>query len=133
MILLDTHVLLWLMAGDNKLGRLSRKQIDEAYHQGKLSVSAISFWEISMLQNKGRIELSDNIQSWRKQLLRQGIIEMPIDGKIGIDSTNIENFHADPADRLIVSTAILNDAVLVTADGKILAWESKLKRIDASE
>ncbi len=132
MILLDTHVLLWLMAGDNKLGRLSRKQIDEAYHQGKLSVSAISFWEISMLQNKGRIELSDNIQSWRKQLLRQGIVEIPINGKIGINSTNIENFHSDPADRLIVSTAILNDAVLITADGKILAWQGELKRIDAS-
>jgi len=132
MILLDTHVLLWLMAGDNKLGRLSRKQIDKAYQKGKLSVSAISFWEISMLQNKGRIELSDSIQSWRKQLLRQGIIEMPIDGKIGIDSTNIKNFHADPADRLIVSTAILNDAVLITADGKILAWQGELKRIDAS-
>ena len=132
MILLDTHVLLWLMAGDNKLGRLSKKQIDKAYHQGKLSVSAISFWEISMLQNKGRIELSDNIQSWRKQLLRQGIVEIPIDGKIGINSTNIENFHSDPADRLIVSTAILNDAVLITADGKILAWQGELKRIDAS-
>ena len=133
MIILDTHTLLWLMSGDNKLGKQSKEQIDKAYHQGQLAVSAISFWEISMLQNKGRVELTDKIQNWRKQILRQGIIEFPIDGEVGVHSTNLENFHADPADRFIVSTSLLNDATLITADGKILSWERELKSFDASK
>ena len=65
--------------------------------------------------------------SWRKQLLRQGVIEIPINGEVVIHSTNLENFHADPADRLIVATAQLNDATLITADGKILNWGGELK------
>ncbi len=133
MILLDTHTLLWLMAGDNKLGAQSKEKIDNAYHQGQLAVSAISFWEIAMLQNKGRIELIENIQNWRKQRLRQGILEIPINGEIGIHSTQLENLHPDPADRLIVSTALLNDAMLITADRKILGWRGELKSFDAGK
>lgn len=130
-MLLDTHVLLWLMSGDNKLGKKNRRLIDEAYHQEEVAVSAISFWEIAMLKNKQRIELNENVIGWRKQLLRQGLIEFHIDGEVSVFSTTLDNFHADPADRFIVSSAILNSATLLTADGKILNWKGNLKRFDA--
>jgi PIN domain nuclease of toxin-antitoxin system len=85
-----------------------------------------------MLQNEGRIKLTVNIQNLRKQLLRQGIMEVPVDGEVGIHSTYLKKFHPDPADRFIVTTSLLKDATLITADGKILSWMGELKSFDAS-
>lgn len=119
------------MSGDNNLGQQSRKLIDTTYQQEQIAVSAITFWEIAMLKNKSRIELNENIQIWRKQILRQGIIEYPITGEISIHSAALDDFHADPADRFIVSTTILNSATLLTADGKILNWSGNLNSFDA--
>jgi PIN domain nuclease of toxin-antitoxin system len=85
-----------------------------------------------MLQNEGRIKLTVNIQNLRKQLLRQGIMEVPVDGEVGIHSTHLKKFHPDPADRFIVTTSLLKDATLITADGKILSWMGELKSFDAS-
>ena len=121
------------MSGDNKLGKKTRKLIDKAYHQEDLAVSAISFWEIALLKNKQKIELNEDIIGWRKQLLRQGLIEFDIDGAVAVFSTTLDNFHADPADRFIVSSTILNSATLLTADGKILNWQGNLKRFDATK
>jgi len=84
-----------------------------------------------MLKNKQIIELNENGIGWRKQLLRQGLIEFDIDGEVAVFSSTLDNFHADPADRFIVSSAMLNSATLLTADGKILNWKGNLKRLDA--
>lgn len=137
MILLDTHTLLWLMSGDSNLGEKSKALIDKTFHNSHdtqshpLAISAISFWEISLLKQKSRIEFSDNVAIWRKELLRQGVKEIALDGEIAVHSTNLKEFHADPADRFIVSSALHNDATLVTADKKILGWKGDLKSFDA--
>jgi len=138
-ILLDTHTLLWLMSADSNLGEKSKALIDNAYHDThnpqshQLAVSAISFWEVSLLKQKSRIEFSDDIANWRKELLRQGVKEIEINGDVAIHSTNLKDFHADPADRFIVSSALHNDATLITADKKILDWKGDLKTFDARQ
>lgn len=131
MILLDTHALVWLDEGSLKLGKKSLAYIDEALKNSELFVSTISFWEIAMLINKGRLELQIEAVLWRQNLMHNGLQEIVISGDIAIAAAHLKDFHGDPADRIIVATAINTTATLCTADKKILSWESDLIRLNA--
>jgi PIN domain nuclease of toxin-antitoxin system len=63
--------------------------------------------------------------------LRAGLIELPVDGAIGILAGALDGLPGDPADRLIVATAIANDATLMTVDRRLLDWPGELDRHDA--
>ena len=130
LLLLDTNALLWLRRGDGRLGRAARREIERAWQSDELAVSAISFWEVAMLVDKGRITLTDGIFAWRREHLEQGVVEIPIDGEIGIRAVALADFHADPADRLIVATALAGHR-LVTSDRRILEWPGRLSRLSA--
>ena len=132
MVLLDTHVLLWLRTGDASLGPRARRVIAGAENEGEVAVSAISFWEIAMLKDKRRIELKESVSSWRRKLLEEGIVEIAINGDIGVRAVRLRNFHADPADRLIIATALTGHQ-LVTADRRILDWSGSLNRLLATD
>ena len=132
MILLDTHVLLWFRTAERQIGPHCRQQVAEALQEGILAVSAFSFWEIAMLLDKGRISLPSEIAPWRADLLENYLTEIPVDGQIGIRANNLPNFHADPADRIIVATA-LEGHRLLTADDLILRWAGSMDRLDARE
>lgn len=131
MTVLDTHALVWLAEGSVRLGVKARRLADAALAEERLAVSAISFWEVSMLQRKGRIELRQAPEAWRAELLDLGLSEVPVDGGIGIAAATLPGFHQDPADRIIVVTASLAGATLVTADQRILAWSGALRTHDA--
>lgn len=130
-VVLDTHVLVWLDEGSPRLGSRSRAAIERAFRAEELAVSAISFWEVAMLQRKGRLELEGESGEWRAELLRMGLIEIPVSGRIGIHAANLERFHGDPADRLIVATAQSAGAPLFTADERILDWAPRRLGRDA--
>lgn len=130
MIVLDTNALIWLFFDDGKLGRTARRAIDEAWSNGNVAVSAISFWEIALLHEKGRMDLATDFTIWRTSLFQAGLQEIAVDGAIGIKAVQLPNFHKDPADRIIVATA-LNDHRLVTADERILQWPGNLRCLDA--
>ena len=83
--------------------------------------SAITFWELALLHEKGRMRILADMRSWRATLLDDGLIEIPVDGDMGIRANGLVNFHVDPADRIIVATA-LEGHQLVTADQRILDW-----------
>ena len=85
-----------------------------------------------MLVAKGRERFPEDVSNWRRDLLGQGLIEIPVDGDIGIRANALADFHADPADRIIVATA-LNGHRLVTADERILSWPGSIDRLDARE
>lgn len=131
MIVMDTHALIWLDTGARDLGKTTRNEFDAALREGRLAVSAISFWECGMLIAKGRIALSIDAAQWRADLLASGLEELAVTGATGIAAAGLPNFHGDPADRLIVAAAIENDARLATADHKILHWPGSLQRLDA--
>lgn len=128
MILLDTHVLLWLDRDDAALGPTSRERIGAAWASGSLAVAAISFWEMTMLAAQSRINLHQTPGSWRLDWLRAGLAEIPLDGALALAAAELEAFHADPADRFIVATALARGATLVTADRAILDWPGPLLR-----
>ena len=131
MILLDTHVLIWSRFGGGPIGAQTRHLIEQAVRNAELAVSAFTFWEVAMLQEKRRINLVADVGSWRDTLLSQGLIEIPMDGEIGIRANELHDFHADPADRIIVATA-MNGHQLVTADRRILDWSGELRCVDAA-
>jgi PIN domain nuclease of toxin-antitoxin system len=116
-----------------ELGRLARRRTDEALGRGELAVSAISFWEIARLAQRERVLLRVPADAWRRDLLGSGLNEVAIDGRIGILAAELEQLHRDPADRLIVASAIELGAQLMTADQRILAWAGNLLRVDARE
>lgn len=130
MILLDTHVLLWSRLALPHIGPTCRLLMEQGLREGSLAASAFSFWEIAMLLEKGRIDLGHDMRAWRTRLLDDGLVEIPVDGDIAIRANGLTGFHADPADRLIVATA-LGGHTLVTADERILSWSGRLDRLDA--
>ena len=109
--------------GDKKLGRRAVAAIDKALPDDEVFVSAISFWEVAMLVQRGRLELDTTVAAFRTLALRHGIHEEPLDGEIGIAAAELSGSHADPADRMLVSTAILRGLTLITADDTLLNWK----------
>ncbi len=86
-----------------------------------------------MLVEKGRLDMQIDIDSWRQSLLSNGLQEISLAGNIAIRSALLENFHGDPADRIIIATSIFLTATLCTADKKNLSWDQRLLRFDASK
>ncbi len=131
LILLDTHALIWLAEGEADLGPRARQLADGALHEDALLVCAITFWEVTMLEQKGRLQFDRPVVSWRKGLLEMGLVELPVAGEVAIAAARLADFHPDPADRLITASASLQGATLVTADDRILRWPGNVKRHDA--
>jgi len=130
-VVLDTNALVWAFEGDKALGSRAERVIDQAVLDGVAHVSAISFWELALKIRKGKFGLAQPIVSWRASILRLGVREVAIDGMIGIAANELPNMHDDPADRLIVATALNLGASLATSDARLLEWKGPLARIDA--
>ncbi len=126
LLLLDTHVWLWLASGQKDgLKPRAISAIEAAAEQTLLRVSIISIWEIALLAAKGRIVLPLSVSDWitlalQRSEIRLLTLERPA---LVIDSCSLPgDFHADPADRLLVATARSENAILVTRDQKILDY-----------
>lgn len=122
--LLDTHALVWLLEGNERLGQKSRDLINASAQAQSLYVSAITPWEIAMLVNKGRLSFGQEIGEWlRIALSMPGIQMVPLSIEISVASTQLPgDLHADPANRIIVATARHLGATLVTEDRLILTY-----------
>ena len=131
MIVLDTHVLVWLDQGLPDLGPDCRASADRALADDALTVSAISFWEVAMLVTRKRLVIELGVDRWRRELLAAGLREIPVDGRVGIRAASLTDLHRDPADRFIAATAELHEASLATADRRLLDWRSEVPRVDA--
>ena len=132
MLILDTHALVWLDEGSPRLGTESLQAINRALANDQLGVASISFWEIAMLVRKGRLDFRIELDVWRLDLLQSGLVEIPLQGSTALRAGQLQEFHGDPADRMIVATAIEQSATLVTADKNILGWDKLHQKIDAS-
>ncbi|ULR45079.1 type II toxin-antitoxin system VapC family toxin [Rhizobium sp. K102] len=124
MIVIDTHILIWAMHDDARLGSQARRIIDEMTEKSRILVSAITPWEIAMLVQKGRLALGDDVGRWIDSAMALPGLELaPIEPSIAVDSVRLPGtFHADPADRLIVATARFHRVPLMTADQAILGY-----------
>ena len=121
MIALDTHALIWWVAGDSQLSRAARKAIEAETQNGEILVSAISAWEVAMLAKAGRLALTMDAEAWLDTVAQVPAMRfVPVDVRISVDSVDLPGeFHKDPADRIIVATARHYSVPLVSADLKI--------------
>lgn len=132
MILLDTHVVIWVRTGDHRLGSVARAQFETGLREGNAAVSAITFWEVGMRTQKGRLSLGRHVESWRQELVEAGVVEIPVNGSIAARAGLLTEMQGDPADRIIVATA-MEGHLLITADERILGWSGDIDRLDARQ
>jgi PIN domain nuclease of toxin-antitoxin system len=124
-LLLDTHYWIW-MQGRNvgSISDAARSSIEAASARGALLLSAMSVWEVAMLESKRRIQLLSECEQWvRQALATPGLTLVPLTPEIAIQSTRLPGqIHADPADRIIAATARVMGARLATADQKLIDY-----------
>ena len=121
---LDTHVFLWLMQGDKRLSSKSAELINKYGRDNALYLPAICLWEVALLDKRKRIKLHQPCSQWLHEAINKpGLLVMPLSLDIALESVALpDNFHNDPADRLIVATARVLNAKLITRDSKILEY-----------
>ena len=127
-LLLDTHIVLWLDSGDNRLGASTRALIDGCWqNSGTIFLSAVSAWEIALLVDTGRIELDVPVEAWINRFLdRPGLRAMPLSHSAASRAYQLHHLeHRDPADRLLIATAIELACPLVTYDDRIASFGKK--------
>lgn len=121
MIVLDTHCWLWWLSEPKLLSRAARTAVQRAAAQHEALVSAISVWEVAMLVARGRLDLSVGVEEWIAQAESiEGVQVVPVDSRIALRAVQLPGtFHPDPADRIIVATALVRAAALATKDDRI--------------
>jgi PIN domain nuclease of toxin-antitoxin system len=125
LLVLDTHI--WIWAVNKESDKLSSQAIDaieKADREQRLAVSAISVWEVGMLNAKGRITCNPDCLTWIDHALSfPRLTLIPLTPKIAVLSSYLPgDIHGDPADRIIVATCLENGAILLTKDQKLLAY-----------
>jgi PIN domain nuclease of toxin-antitoxin system len=126
-LLLDTHVLIWLLRDANRIREEVYTRIQEAANENLLLVSAITPWEIALLVAKKKISFEIDVQEWIDAALRlPGIRLQPLLPEIAVASTRLPwEMHPNPADRILVATARHLGAALVTADTQLLGYAAE--------
>jgi PIN domain nuclease of toxin-antitoxin system len=121
---LDTHIWFWMMTGERPLQPATQSEIDRTARRHELVIPVISIWELAMLNAKGRIRFKEPIADWvAESLALPGLRLAQLTPSIAILCHQLPgSLQADPADRLIIATAMELDATLVTRDAAILAY-----------
>jgi PIN domain nuclease of toxin-antitoxin system len=125
MIVLDTHIWLWWISNPDQLSPAARDAIDLAVTGKGVIISSISVWEVALLVKKGRLKLSVEVRDWVRKTEDLPFVRfVPVDNTITLRSVDLpDNFHPDPADRIITATAMTMGLPLVTKDDKIRNYQ----------
>lgn len=120
MILLDTHILIWLLVAPDNLSSRARKAILAARKSGALAISAISLWEIAWLAENKRVKIDVNVASFVRKCASY-VEVLPITQEIAVRSVQFtKSYPSDPQDRIIGATAIAEGIRLLTNDKSII-------------
>jgi PIN domain nuclease of toxin-antitoxin system len=118
-ILLDTHVLLWMASDPDRLSGKAREAIRDARQNTGVAVATITLWELAWLAQNGRIQILTSVESFVRETVARVILK-PMTPEIAAVAVRLPvAYPKDPADRLIGSTAIVEGMPLVTADQQI--------------
>lgn len=129
MILLDTHTLLWWQADGGRLSRSAARAIERA---DSILVSTVSFWEVGLLESKGRIRLDRDAFEWARDVLRDDRLSaaaLSPSAALFAGRLPASGFEGDPADAMIYATAMQEHVPLVTKDQRIRLFAAGQKDI----
>jgi PIN domain nuclease of toxin-antitoxin system len=119
LILLDTHVVLWLAGEQGKISKVAASAIAAARQEDGLAICGVTLLELAMLYSKGRIQLTTSLEVFIADLESRFAV-LPITGRICIQAFDLPaSYSNDPVDRVIGATALVEGLRLVTADGAI--------------
>ncbi len=120
MILVDTHVVIWLAGDQSRLSKNAKAAIDDARKNGGgLAISAITLWELATHAGRGRIRLDVSVESFISEVETRFTV-LPITGRACVRALGLPAaYPKDPADRIIAATALVEGLPLLTADREI--------------
>lgn len=119
MIVLDTHALLWWALDPDRLSAEASRVVSEMERRGGFA-SAISIWELAIKVKRGKLELPLSVEELTRRLERGGVIQLvAVDSDTWLRSVALPWEHRDPADRVIVATALMRGLPLLTKDAAI--------------
>lgn len=122
-LLLDTHVWLWYMSGDEHLRRRTRKLIDDSLEDCWLS--PVTIWETGVLRELGKIRIREDFRSWvETSRKRVPFRPAPFNHEVALAVSELDLEHRDPADRFLAATAQVYDLRLLTVDRRLLEAQS---------
>ncbi len=124
MIVLDTHIWLWFISKPEVLSKRAKKAVSAAVKEKSVLISSISAWEVALLVIKKRLTLSLDVTDWIAKSEGLPFIQfIEISNSIAVKSVNLpQPLHPDPADRIIIATALSAGVPLVTKDKKLLNY-----------
>lgn len=122
--ILDTHVWLWLMEGDPRLGEVQVDELERAASVGELCVTTLSLWEVAEYEAAGRVRLVVPVETWLREALdTPGLNLIDIDEAIATESSRLPGeFAGDAVDRMLVASARTRGGRIYTADPTILEY-----------
>jgi PIN domain nuclease of toxin-antitoxin system len=119
-LLVDTHALLWFVAGDSRLSETARREIESADNTCYISVA--SWWEMAIKYSLGRLQLDDPLPDFIVQRVQEGFRVLPIESEHVCRVADLPFHHRDPFDRLIICQAIEESMPVCTTDGHFTAY-----------
>ena len=121
LIILDTHTWIWYINDPGLLSKQACAQIEDELDKNPILVSSISVWEIFMLEKSGRLKFTLPAQAWVKKCENLSLFRfVPVDNEIARIAVELDgHLHRDPADRVILATALREGAALITKDSRL--------------
>jgi PIN domain nuclease of toxin-antitoxin system len=127
-LILDTHIWLWVVEGARaRLSESAIREIEDASRRGEVLISAISVWEVAMLEAKGRISLARPLREWIRAALRApGARLLELTPEIATESARLPGGpHGDPADRILAASARVLGGRLATCNTRLIDYSAQ--------
>jgi PIN domain nuclease of toxin-antitoxin system len=120
-ILLDTHVIHWLLTRPERLSKEAARSIRAAARKGRVAIASISLWELALLARNGRIRVEGSVEAFLNRIAAHADVDvLELTPEIAVLATQFpSDFPADPADRIIAATARAHGLRLVTRDARL--------------
>jgi len=126
-LLLDTQLLLWAAGQPNRLSPLAKRQINDL--ENELLFSAASLWEIAIKRGLGRDDFRVEPRVFRRALLDNGYVELPVTGEHAVNVDALPLLHKDPFDRLLLAQALVEGITLLTADAQLARYQGPVRKV----
>ena len=120
--LLDTHALLWLITGDERLSETAKKSFLD--QENSLFFSAASLWEICIKKGLGRLSLKSGwLKAIQDEMKVNAIQWLPIEMLHCAELTKLPFHHRDPFDRMLIAQAMVEDMLVLSRDGRLSDYQ----------